>query len=301
MPARAIASGTIAFGLVSIPVKLFPSASPSDALRFNNLHRECGSRVKYQYWCPKDEKVLDRGEMIKGYEFAKGQYVTFEADELEAVAERVSGGIDITEFLPETAVDPIYYAKAYYLSPDHGAARAYHLLAAALRQTGLSALARYSARGKQYLVLLRPVPQGLLMQQLHYPAEIRPIADVGIEACEVKEAELQLAVQLIRQGAVRTFAPSKYSDEVRERVEVLIAKKVEGEDITAPAPSTRAQVIDLMAALKESLGVGHEPDRPESGLDGGLDGVSPRSSVPDPDSLEEPAPKEAAGSGSGRG
>lgn len=259
MPARAIASGTIAFGLVSIPVKLFPSASPSDAIRFNNLHRECGGRVKYQYWCPKDEKVLERAELIKGYEFAKGQYVTFEKDELDSVAEQTSGGIDITEFVPETKVDPIYYAKAYYLAPDGGASRAYHLLAEALRRTGLSALAKHSARGKQYLVLLRPVKQGLIMQQLHYPAEIRPIADVGIDLCEVKDAELELAVQLVEQGAVKTFAPSKYTDEVRERVEGLIAKKVDGEDITASAPSTKAQVIDLMAALKESLGVGDAP------------------------------------------
>ncbi|MCX4241100.1 non-homologous end joining protein Ku [Paraliomyxa miuraensis] len=285
MPARAIASGTIAFGLVSIPVKLFPSASPSDALRFNNLHRECGGRVKYQYWCPKDEKVLTRGEMIKGYEFAKGQYVTFEADELEAVAERTSGGIDITEFLPETAVDPIYYDKAYYLAPDHGAGRAYHLLAAALRQTGLSALARYAARGKQYLVLIRPIAQGLVMQQLHYPAEIRPVADVGIETSEVKEAELQLAVALIRQGAVKTFAPTKYSDEVRERVEALIAKKVEGEEITAPVPSARAQVIDLMAALKESLGVGAD----------GAELAEP----PSADEQGQGAPREASGGRTG--
>lgn len=262
MPARAIASGTIAFGLVSIPVKLFPSASPSDALHFNNLHRECGARVKYQFWCPKDEKVLGRDEMIKGYEFAKGQYVTFDKPELEAVAERTSGGIDISEFLPLTAVDPIYYAKAYYLGPDGGAARAYHLLAAALRQTGLCALAKHAARGKQYLVLLRAVPQGLVMQQLHYPAEIRPMEDVGIETSEVKDAELALAVQLIRQGAVKTFAPAKYSDEVRERIEALIAKKVEGEDITAPVPSARAQVIDLMAALKESLGVADDGTAP---------------------------------------
>ena len=293
MPARAIASGTIAFGLVSIPVKLFPSASPSDALRFNNLHRECGARVKYQYWCPKDEKVLGREDMIKGYEFAKGQYVTFDHAELEAVAERTSGGIDITEFLPVTAVDPIYYAKAYYLAPDHGAARAYHLLAAALRRTGLSALARHAARGKQYLVLLRPVPQGLIMQQLHYPAEIRPIADVGIESCEVKDAELELAVQLIGQGAVKTFAPAKYSDEVRERVEALIAKKVEGEDITAPAPSTRAQVIDLMAALKESLGVGDE-----AAAASGPGSPTSSDAVVHP---QEEAPKEAVGSGSSRG
>ncbi|MCA9711084.1 MAG: Ku protein [Myxococcales bacterium] len=266
MPARAIASATIAFGLVSIPVKLFPSASPSDAIRFNNLHRECGSRVKYQFYCPQHEEVLERTQLVKGYEFAKGQYVTFEEDELRAVAERTSGGIDITEFVPIDKVDPIYYAKAYYLAPDDGASRAYHLLAAALRRTGLSALAKHSARGKQYLVLLRPVREGLVMQQLHYPAEIRPIADVGIDTSEVKDAELELAVQLVQQGAVKTFAPSKYTDEVRERVEALIAKKVDGEDITAPAPATKAQVIDLMAALKESLGVGDgDPAAPSSG------------------------------------
>ncbi len=264
MPARAIASATIAFGLVSIPVKLFPSASPSDGIRFNNLHRECGSRVKYQFWCPRDEKVLTRDELIKGYEFAKDQYVTFEEAELKAVQEQTSGGIDITEFVPLTKVDPIYYAKAYYLSPDTGAARAYHLLAAALRETGLSALAKHSARGKQYLVLLRPVREGIIMQQLHYPAEIRPIADVGIEASEVKDAELELAITLVKQGAAKTFSPSQYRDEVRERVESLIAKKVDGEDITAAAPSTRAQVIDLMTALKESLGVGAPGDAESS-------------------------------------
>lgn len=256
MPARAIASGSIAFGLVSIPVKLFPSASPSDGIRFNNLHRECGHRVKYQYYCPKDEKVLGREELVKGYEFAKGQYVTFDEEELKAVAERTSGGIDIAEFVPQSEIDAIYYAKAYYLAPDQGAARAYHLLAAALRETGLVAVARHAARGKQYLVILRPVREGLVMQQLHYPAEIRPISEVGIDTSEVKEAELELAKQLVRQGAVKTFAPGKYNDEVRERVEALIAKKVEGEDITAPAPATKAQVIDLMAALKESLGLG---------------------------------------------
>lgn len=277
MPARAIASASIAFGLVSIPVKLFPSASPSDGIRFNNLHRECGGRVKYQYYCPKDEKVLVREDLIKGYEFTKGQYVTFSKDELDAVAERTSGGIDIAEFVPQSQIDAIYYAKAYYLAPDGGAARAYHLLAAALRETGLVAVARHSARGKQYLVILRPVKQGLVMQQLHYPAEIRPITDVGIDDCEVKDSELELAKQLVRQGAVKTFAPHKYTDEVRERVEALIAKKVEGEDITAPAPATKAQVIDLMAALKESLGLGDGTGAPADA------GAAESTSPPPPD------------------
>jgi DNA end-binding protein Ku len=255
MPARAIASGTIAFGLVSIPCKLFPAASPSDGLHFNNLHRECGARVKYQFHCPQHDVKVGRDEMVKGYEFAKGQYVTFEEDELKAVQERTSGGIDITEFVPIDQVDPIYYAKGYYLGPDQGAGRAYHLLAEALRKTKLVAVAKYAARGKQYLVLLRPVKQGIIMQQLHYPAEVRPIAEVGIEDNDVKEGELQLAIQLVQQGAVKTFRPEQYHDEVRERMEALIAKKLEGEDITQlPDATPKAQVIDLMTALKQSLG-----------------------------------------------
>ncbi len=262
MAARAIASGTIAFGLVSIPCKLFPSASPSDSIRFNNLHKECGSRVKNQHYCPKHDAVVTRDDLVKGYEFAKGQYVTFEEDELKAVAEQSSGGIDITEFVPIGQVDPIYYAKAYYLGPDTGAGRAYHLLAEALRRAGLVALAKYAARGKQYLVLLRPVKQGLIMQQLHYPKEIRPIEDVDIETSDVKESELQLAMQLVQQGTSKVFRPTEYYDEVRDRVDALIAKKVDGEDIRQSAPDApKTQVIDLMSALKASLGGDGEAER----------------------------------------
>ncbi len=256
MPARAISSATVAFGLVSIPVKLFPSVSPSDAIRFNTLHEACGTRVKQQFFCPKDEEVVPRSETVKGYEFAKGQYVRFTPDELKAVEEQSTGGIDIAEFVPIEQVDPLYYAKSYYLCPDDGAARAYHLLASALRKTGLVALAKYAARGKQYLVLIRPIPQGLILQQLHYPGEVRAIDEVGIPAGDVDEGELELAMRLIEQSAGTTFNPDRYTDEVRARVEALIARKVDGEDITQePTTSPRSQVIDLMAALKESLGM----------------------------------------------
>jgi DNA end-binding protein Ku len=255
MSARAISSGTIAFGLVSIPVKLHPAISPSEAIRFNNLHAECGTRVKYQYWCPQHERVLTRDDMIKGYEFAKDQYVTFTAEELAAVEEQSTRSIDIAEFVPIEKIDPVYYAKAYYLAPDKGAGRAYQLLAAALRRTGLVALAKYAARGKQYLVLIRPVDEGLVLQQLHYPHEVTAIEDVGIDRPEVKDGELDLAVALIEQSAAKTFQPEKYEDEVHERIKALIDRKIEGEDITeVPAQSPKAQVIDLMAALKASLG-----------------------------------------------
>lgn len=269
MAARAIASGTVAFGLVSIPCKLFPSVSPSDGIHFNNLHKECGTRLKYQYYCPKDDKVVTRDAMVKGYEFAKGQFVTFTEEELDAVEEQASGGIDIVEFVPIDQVDPIYYEKAYYLAPDEGAARAYHLLAAALRKTKLVALAKYAARGKQYLVLLRPVKQGLVLQQLHYPAEVRAMGEVGIETADVRDGELDLAIKLIEQGSVSSFKPDGYTDEVKARIEELIQRKVEGQDITqAPTQSPKAQVIDLMAALKQSLGMDEGGEAPPAAAKG---------------------------------
>ncbi len=205
---------------------------------------------------------------------------------MKAVEEQSTGGIDITEFVPIAQVDPIYYAKAYYLAPDKGGTRAYHLLAAALRETGLCALAKYAARGKQYLVLIRPVDEGLVMQQLHYPSEVRAMKEVGIDQAEVREGELALAVQLVRQGAVETFDPGKYTDEVRDRIQALIDRKVQGQDITrAPAESPRAQVIDLMAALKESLGM-PAPDPTKAATDG---------PEPEPSAAPSPRPKTAAG------
>jgi DNA end-binding protein Ku len=290
MSARAIASGTIAFGLVSIPVKLHPAVSPSEAIRFNNLHAECGTRVKYQFWCPEHERVLTREDMVKGYEFAKDQYVTFSAEELAAVEEQSTRSIDIAEFVPIDQIDPVYYAKAYYLAPDKSAGRAYQLLAAALQKTGLVAIAKYAARGKQYLVLVRPVELGLVLQQLHYPHEVTAIEDVGIDRPEVKDGELELAMALVQQSASKTFRPEKYEDEVRERVKELIARKVEGQDITrAPAQSPKAQVIDLMAALKASLGMGSNEGRSEAGTTAPGEGTQ-RGSLDDDDSeTVEPA------------
>ncbi len=289
MAARAISSGTIAFGLVSIPVKLFPSVSPSDAIHFNNLHKDCGTRLKYQFHCPKHEVMVGRDDMIKGYEFAKGQFVTFSEAELDTVWEQATGAIDIVEFVPVGEVDPIYYDKAYYMAPEAGAARAYQLLAAALRATGLCALAKYAARGKQYLVMIRPVKLGLIMQQLHYPAEVRPMDEVGVDVADVRDGELDLAIALIEQSRTRTFRPEQYSDEVRARIEALIQRKVDGEDITrTPMASPRAQVIDLMTALKQSLGGGASSN------------TVPASAVPAsaaPSTTPDPVPSDAAAEG----
>jgi DNA end-binding protein Ku len=255
MAARSIGSLTIAFGLVSIPAKMFSATEASKAISFNMLHKDCGSRLKQQYLCLKEEIPVAREDIVKGYEFAKDQYVMFTPEELKALEEAGTQTAEITEFVPIEAIDPVYFDKAYYLAPDKGGAKPYALLTRALRESGRCAVGRYAARGKQYIVMLRPIEGGLVMQQLLYAAEVRSISDIEIPPTEVKDVELKLAQQLIEQQASDTFDPTVYTDEVRARVEAAVQKKVEGQEITmAEAPETGgAQVIDLMEALRASL------------------------------------------------
>jgi DNA end-binding protein Ku len=254
MAARSIASLTVSFGLVAIPVKLYSATEASRAISFNLLHKGCGSRLKQQYVCVKEEVVVPRDDMVKGYEFAKEQYVTFSAEELKALEEAGSHSAEITEFVPIAAIDPVYFDKAYYLAPDKGGAKPYALLARALRESDRCALGRWAARGKQYIVMIRPVGEGLVMQQLLYAEEVRSIAEIDIPKTEVKEAELKLAQQLIEQQTAQAFDPTAYRDEVRTRIEAAVQKKIEGQEITlAEAPEAGGQVIDLMEALRASL------------------------------------------------
>jgi DNA end-binding protein Ku len=254
MAARSIASLTVSFGLVSIPVKLFSATEASRAISFNLLHKTCGSRLKQQYFCVKEEVPVSREDMVKGYEFAKDQYVQFTPEELKALEEAGTHTAEITEFVPIESIDPVYFDKAYYLAPDKGGAKPYALLARALQDTKRCALGRWAARGKQYIVMIRPVADGLVMQQLLYAGEVRSIKEIEIPKTEVRDAELKLAQQLIEQQASDKFDPSAYTDEVRGRVEAAIQKKVEGQEITlAEAPQPTGQVIDLMEALRASL------------------------------------------------
>jgi len=254
MALRSMASATISFGLVSIPVRLYSATQPSAGLSFNLLHKKCGSRVKQQYVCPADGEKVERDDMVKGYEFAKDQYVTFTPEELKALEETSSQAIEIAEFVPLAQVDPVYFDKPYYLGPDRGGAKAYRLLAEAMRRSGKAALARYAARGKQYLVLLRPSGGRLVMQQLLHTDEVRPFEEVEVEEAELRDSEVQLALRLVEQTASEAFHPEAYPDEVRARTLALIEQKVQGKEIKlAPAEAPRAQVIDLMEALKQSL------------------------------------------------
>lgn len=263
MSARAISSGNISFGLVSIPVKLYSTAQPGSGISFNLLHRKCNSRLKQQYICPTDNEIVPREEMVKGYEFSKDQYVIFTEEELKAIEEQSTKAIEITEFVPAEKVDPIYFEGSYYLGPDKGGERAYRLLGEAMRQAKQIAVARYSARGRQSLVMVRPMGNGLVMEQLRYADEVRPQSEVPIPEAELKDAELKLAMQFVSQLATDEFHPENYQDEFRNRLLEIIRQKAEGQAVTVAAPEApRAQIIDLMEALKASLA---QPTKPVSG------------------------------------
>ncbi len=256
MPARNIASATISFGLVSVPVNLYSTAESSASISFNMLDRKSGTRVKQQYISTDDKpRVVEKDDIVKGYEFAKNQYVIFSPEELKALDEKATNSIDIVEFVPLAKVDRIWLDKTYFLGPDKGGDRAYRLLARALEETGYAALGQYAARGKQNLVLVRPMDGRLVMEQLHYQNELRSASEVPLEDVPVKPAELALAKQLIEQTATDAFTPARFKDEVRDRVREAIQKKVEGQEITAePTEKPQVKIIDLMEALKASLG-----------------------------------------------
>ena len=252
---RSIASLTISFGLVAIPVKLFSATVASERVSFNLVRAKDGSRLKQHYVAVNDGKPVERSEMAKGFEFAKDQYVVFSADELKALEDTTTHSIDIGQFVPLESVDPVYFDGTYYLSPDKGGAKPYALLSAALRRSKLCAIGRWISRGKEHIVVIRPIEEGLAMHQLHFQAEVREIKEVGLEPTPVSEAELKLADQLIEQLSAKRFDPREYHDEFTGRVEAAIRRKVAGKEVSlAEAPVAKTDnVIDLMAALKASL------------------------------------------------
>jgi DNA end-binding protein Ku len=254
--ARSIASLTISFGLVAIPVKLYSATVSSERLSFNLLRQKDGSRVKQQYIAVNDGKPVERSEMVKGYEFAKDQYVMFSPEELKALEDATSHAIDIGQFVPLDSVDPVYFDGTYYLAPDKGGAKPYTLLATALRKAHQCAVGRWISRGKEHIVVIRPLDDGLAMHQLHFKAEVRDLKDLGIEPAAVSEPELKLAQQLIDHLAEKRFDPTEYADEHKVRVQAAIEKKVEGKEVSlaeAPVSNRGGNVIDLMEALRASI------------------------------------------------
>ncbi|HEX7891771.1 MAG TPA: Ku protein [Ramlibacter sp.] len=255
MAARSIASLTLSFGLVSIPVKLYSATESSNTVRFHLLARD-GSRLRQQYVSEKDQAVVQRSEMVKGYEFEKDRFVLFTQDELKALEESSSPAIEILSFIPARSVDPLFYDKAYLLAPDKRGAKPYALLAEAMRRSDRCALARWAWKAKQYVVQVRPTEDGLVLQQLLYAEEVRSLKDLAIEAVDVSQGELQLALQLIEHISTDHYDPAQYVDEEKKRILAAIDEKIAGRQVVASVPDEArgsAQVIDLVEALRASL------------------------------------------------
>ena len=263
MPARAIDTATISFGLVSIPIKIYSTSEPSHEIHFHLIHEGCGERLKQQYTCPR-HGVVDRDEMTKGYELTKGNFVELEKQELKALEAVASDEVAIREFVPASAIDPIFVDRTYYLGPDKGGERAYGLLRDALDKAELVGVASYSARGKQYVVMVRPFEDGLAMHQLRYADEVKPWSEVPLgKLPKSAPAELGLASQIIEQLEHDAFDASSYEDEVKDRVRKLIAKKAKGGEIVAAPEAPKPVVTDLMEALKASLAGEREAPAPD--------------------------------------
>lgn len=253
MSARAISTGTISFGLVSIPVKLYTAAS-SEQVRFNMLHDKCGGRLKMQYYCPVDDEVVDRKNTVKGYEHARGQYVTFTDEELKALEAEKSNSIEIVEFVPLTQIDLVQVEHSYYLGPDKGGDKAYSLLSQSMEQSGRVAVGRWAARGKEQLIVIRPYKKGLLFHQLFYADEVREFEEIDTGATfKFSDVERDLAQKLIEQLSKDEFESDKYHDSFRERVLEAVEQKAEGQEVTVAPEAPKAQIIDLFEALKQSL------------------------------------------------
>lgn len=256
MAARSIASLSLSFGLVSIPVKLYAATESSSDVRFNLLAPD-GSRVKQQYVSEKTGAVVERSSMNKGYEFERDRFVVFTGDELKALEDGASHVVEIMAFIPEKAVNPVFYDKAYYIAPDKRGGKPYSLLQQALAESGRCALAKWAFRGRTRIVQVRPEEGGLVFQQLLYADEVRSLSDLHIEHVQVSDSELKLALQIIEQGTEDNYDPTAYVDEEKQRILAAIDEKIEGKQIIAnePAEATGSggQVIDLMDALRASL------------------------------------------------
>jgi len=251
--AASVWSGYITFGLISIPVKLF-SAARGESIGFNQLHRECGSRLKQQMVCPVHDRPVSRDEIVKGYEYEKDRYVTIEADEIKKVEPKTAKAMEILEFVPSAQVDPVYFDASYHLMPDEPGRKAYQLLKAALEKSGYLGIAHVSMHNREYTVVLRPHGKGLMMHSMFYQNEVRKLEEIGgIEDAEIKDKELALANTLI-ESLAGDFDPSKYHDAFASQLRLLIEAKVQGQPVVeSEKPKHMAPVIDLMAALKQSL------------------------------------------------
>lgn len=284
MAARATGSGTISFGLVSIPFKLYTAVSPQ-SVSFNQLHKKCGGRIRQQLYCPVDDEIVQRTDLVKGYEYQKDKYVQFTDEELKKLEAERTDRVDIVEFVPEETVDLLFVEKSYFLGPDKGGDRAYRLLADAMTRMNRIAVGRLGTRGKEQLVLLRPYQGGLLLHHVYYADEVRSFDEIDRPGkIEFKPVEEDLADKLVEQLSVDAFRPEQYHDEYRDRVLAAVEQKAAGQEIAALPEQPQAQIIDLFEALKRSLdksAAAAQPKAAEAEADGEkkpIKKVSPRGS-----------------------
>ena len=246
-------TGYLTFGLISLPVRLFSGARGS-RVSFHMLHRDDNTRIKQQLYCPADERVVERSEIVKGYEYQKGEYVVVEPEELKKIEPKTAKAMEILEFVQAEEVDPVYFESSYYLVPEEAGKRPYALLVRAMEESGYLAIAKLTMHNREYTVILRPTQGGLMLHTMFYQDEIRKVEQFGETAgIQVKEAEVKVAHQLIEALAGR-FEPGKYFDTFEENVKKLIQARLEGKEVTPVEKLKKpAQVVDLMAALKQSL------------------------------------------------
>jgi DNA end-binding protein Ku len=254
MAARALASGTISFGLVSIPVKLYTAAA-SEQVSFNLLHTKCKGRIKMQYYCPTDDEVVERSDLMKGFEYSRGQYALFTEEELKALESERSNSIEIVEFVPLATVDFVQVERSYYVGADKGGDKPYRLLSQAMSTKQRVAVGSWAARGKEQLVLIRPYgDDGLILHQLYYANEVRVFSEIDTGATfKFSDVERDLAERLLDQLSNEKFEPEKYGDSYSDRVRAAVEQKVAGQEVTVAAEQPKAQIIDLFEALKRSI------------------------------------------------
>ena len=298
MAARASGTGTISFGLVNIPVKLYSANDSSGKISFNQLHAEKKIRLKQQMIDPETGEAVPREKIVKGYEFAKDQYIVIDEAELEKLELATSRSMDITEFVPLSSVDPLFFESGTYLAPDKGAERAYALLVRGLEDMKHAAIAKWVARGKMNVILIRPMKNALVMHMLRYADEVKPLSEIPVPDATISDAELGLARQFIGSLAKPTFDITAYKDEYRDRLKDLLDRKVKGETVDlTPAPAPQAKVVDLMEALKASLArSGALPAAPAAEASADTDRKPPKQSPKSDDAAAdaEPAKKKKA-------
>jgi DNA end-binding protein Ku len=259
--ARAIWSGSISFGMVSIPVKLY-GATESKDISFHLLHATCGTRLKQVRWCPTDEVEVPWSETVRGYEYAKGEYVRLTDEDFEQLPLASRHIIDLTAFVSEKEIDPVYYERSYYLAPEERAEKPYALLLKAMERKGLTALATITIRKKEQLCAIRPKDGAIMLETLFYPDEVRA-AEVDIDGAKVSERELDMAFTLI-ELLHKPFEPEEYHDNYREALSQLIEAKLEGRDVVKAPPARDAKVIDLADALRKSVEAARKGGKPKA-------------------------------------